>query len=87
MAIPKPVKKKKTSRPSRDEFELEEIAESLKEANEGQYEVALTLWAKDPIQGKITKMDGQTQLIHVEKNFNTTKVPFKDILKVSTASI
>lgn len=86
MLLPKPSKKKKVSRPSRDEFELEEIAESLKEAKEGNYDVVLTLWSKDPIQGRITKMDGQTQLIHIERNFDTTKVPFKDILKVSSLS-
>lgn len=86
MLLPKPTKKKKASRPSRDEFELEEISEALKEAKEGKFEVVLTLWEKDPVQGKIIKMDGQTQLIHVDKNFVNTKVPFKDILKVSSLS-
>lgn len=86
MLLPKPTKKKKSSRPSRDEFELEEIAEALKEAKEGKFEVVLTLWEKEPVQGKVIKMDGQTQLIHVEKNVVTTKVLFKDILKVSSLS-
>lgn len=82
--IPKPPKKTKVKRPTRDEFELEEIAQALTEAKEENTEVILTLWEKDSVQGVITKLDGQTKLIHIEKNYETTKVKFADILKVSS---
>lgn len=82
----KMAKKSKPQRPTRDEFELEELGNSLVEAYEEKNEVILTIWQKDPVQGKIIKMDGQTKLIHVESRFEKVKIPFMDILKVSSAA-
>ncbi|MGM7634143.1 YolD-like family protein [Bacillus sp. Hm123] len=80
--------KSKPQRPTRDEFELEEIANQLNEAFAEKTEVVLSVWKReDPVQGKITKMDGRTKLIHVEGKFGEiTKVPFMDILKVSSVN-
>ncbi|MEK4030773.1 YolD-like family protein [Pseudobacillus sp. FSL P4-0506] len=80
-------KQSKPQRPSRDEFELEEIAYQLTEAMEEKTEVALSVWKEEePVQGKIIKMDGQTKLIHVEEKYGSVKkVPFLNILAVSTA--
>lgn len=78
-------KKSKPQRPTRDEFELEELGNQLVEAHQEKSEVILTLWQKDPIQGRIIKLDGQTKLIHVECGFETIKVKFIDILKVESA--
>jgi len=75
--------KKKAKRPTRDEFELEEIGNSLVEAYDEESEVILSVWGEDKVQGKIVKMDSRTRLIHIEKDEEITKVPFMDIMKVS----
>ncbi|MBS4190807.1 YolD-like family protein [Bacillus sp. FJAT-49705] len=75
----------KKKRPTRDEFELEEIGNALVEANGENSEVILNVWEKEPVQGKIVKMDSRTRLIHIEKNIEITKVPFMDIMKVEIA--
>ncbi|MEH7391503.1 YolD-like family protein [Bacillus sp. JJ1474] len=75
--------KVKKKRPTRDEFELEEIGNSLVEAHDEKSEVILDIWEKESIQGQIIKMDSRTRLIHIEKDSNITKVPFMDIMKVS----
>ncbi len=77
-------KKVKPQRPTRDEYELEELGNSLVEAYEEKNEVCLAVWQKDPIRGKIVKLDGQTQLVHIESEFKTIKVKFIDILKVES---
>lgn len=83
MTLAKPKKVKKPARPSRDEFELEEIASSLTEAYEEKNEILLTVWKReDQVRGKVVKMDGNTKLIHIENFTETIKVPFMDILFV-----
>ncbi|MGN7938481.1 YolD-like family protein [Metabacillus sp. 22489] len=83
MMLAKPKKVKKPARPTRDEFELEEIANTLTEALEDKSELRLTVWKReDPVRGKIVKMDGNTKLIHIENFTETIKVPFMDILFV-----
>ncbi|KZN99340.1 YolD-like family protein [Pseudobacillus badius] len=82
-------KQAKLQRPARDEFELEEIAYQLTEAFNEKTEVVLSVWKEDePIQGKVTKMDGQTKLIHVEEKYGVVrKIPFIDILAVISVSV
>ncbi|WP_313803220.1 YolD-like family protein [Cytobacillus sp.] len=75
--------KVKRKRPTRDEFELEEIGNTLVEAYDEKTEVILNVWEKEDVQGHIVKMDSRTRLIHIEKDSNITKVPFMDIMKVS----
>lgn len=79
-------KKSKPQKPTRDEFELEELGNMLIEAYQEKNLVNLTIWKKGQfqVQGKIIKMDGQTKLIHVESGLETIKIPFMDILEVST---
>ncbi|MED3574482.1 YolD-like family protein [Cytobacillus praedii] len=75
--------KVKKKRPTRDEFELEEIGNTLVEAYDEKLEVLLDVWEKENVQGNIIKMDSRTRLIHIEKNSEITKIPFMDIMKVS----
>ncbi|MBU8773170.1 YolD-like family protein [Cytobacillus oceanisediminis] len=75
--------KVKRKRPTRDEFELEEIGNTLVEAYDEKSEVNLIVWEREPVQGNIVKMDSRTRLVHIEKNTVITKVPFMDIMKVS----
>ncbi|MCM3454786.1 YolD-like family protein [Heyndrickxia oleronia] len=79
-------KKSKPQKPTRDEFELEELGNMLIDAYQEKNLVNLTIWKKGQfqVQGKIIKMDGQTKLIHVESGLETIKIPFMDILEVST---
>ncbi|MEK5108238.1 YolD-like family protein [Cytobacillus sp. FSL K6-0129] len=78
-------KKSKPQRPSRDEFELEELGNAVVEAHREKKEVLILLWQKDPIQGKIVKLDGQSQLIHIESSYETIRVKFIDILSIQSA--
>lgn len=78
-------KKKEPKHPSRDEFELEELANVLTEAMEEKACKNFSIYKKDEtLEGIITKMDANTKLIHIQdKYFTVHKVHFLDILKVS----
>ncbi|SDJ95560.1 YolD-like family protein [Paenibacillus naphthalenovorans] len=79
------LKKSAATRPTRDEFELEEIGNALTEAHREKKEVVLTVWGMDePVRGRIVKMDADTRRIHVERYGETTKVPFLDIMRVGS---
>ncbi|MEK4197935.1 YolD-like family protein [Cytobacillus sp. FSL K6-0265] len=78
-------KKSKPQRPSRDEFELEELGNAVVEAHREKTEVLILLWQSEPIQGKIVNLDGQTQLIHIESGYETIKVKIIDILSIQSA--
>lgn len=71
-------------RPTRDEFELEELGNQLIEAKEDGDERALTVWGEtEKVRGQITTLDSRTRLVHVEKDGVTRKIPFLDIMRVS----
>ncbi|WP_429845442.1 hypothetical protein [Brevibacillus sp. FIR094] len=71
-------------RPTRDEFELEELGAQLIEANDDGDERALTVWGiPEKVRGRITVLDSRTRLVHVEESGATRKIPFLDIMKVS----
>lgn len=71
-------------RPTRDEFELEELGNQLVEAKEDGDERALTVWGvPEKVRGQITVLDSHTRLVHVDNNGATRKIPFMDIMKVS----
>ncbi|RKN86728.1 YolD-like family protein [Paenibacillus ginsengarvi] len=77
--------KHKQKRPTRDEFELEALGEQLTEAKNEDREISLTVWGEtDPVIGRIIVMDARTRLVHVEWYGTVTKVPFLDIMKVSS---
>lgn len=80
-------KAKVAKRPTRDEFELEELGNQLVEAFHERSEVLLTVWGKEEqVQGIIVKMDSRTRLVHVEhvEEEITAKVPFMDIMQVQS---
>ncbi|GIO06190.1 hypothetical protein J31TS6_22180 [Brevibacillus reuszeri] len=71
-------------RPTRDEFELEELGSQLVEAKDDGDERALTVWGVDEkVRGRITVLDSRTRLVYVDENGVTRKIPFLDIMKVS----
>jgi hypothetical protein len=71
-------------RPTRDEFELEELGNQLVEAKEEDTEVLLQVWGEnEPVVGRITNLDSRTKLVHVERHGSVRKVPFLDIWKVA----
>lgn len=82
-AVPKPGKKSKDSRPSRDDFELQELAEQLAEAKENAAPLNFTLWRKmEKVQGVVVDMDPRTQRVHIQTRYSgVLKVLFIDILK------
>lgn len=85
-AVPKPsASKQKETRPKRDEFELEELAEKLDYAKEERKQLILSVWKKDdPISGVIEKLDSRTKLVHVKERYGSLiKIPFIDILRAA----
>ncbi|PGZ55644.1 hypothetical protein COE56_03245 [Bacillus anthracis] len=94
-SIPKPIKKKSTSkketRPYMDEFEQQEAAELIQYAKQDDTELVFTVYRKykepDIIQGKILKLEPQLGRIIVSVGFDEVhKIQFMDILKVRTPS-
>ncbi|MED1792860.1 YolD-like family protein [Brevibacillus nitrificans] len=71
-------------RPTRDEFELEELGNQLVEAKEDGDDRTLTVWGEaEKVRGRITVLDSRTRLVHVVNGETTRKVPFLDIMKVN----
>lgn len=85
MMLAKPKKVKKASRPSRDEFEMEELGNAIEEAYREKIEVIMTIWKREPLKGNITKLDGQTKTVHIQSGYDTHRVKFNNILKVESA--
>lgn len=78
--------KTKAKRPTRDEFELEELGERLTEAKEEATKVSLKVWGEDElVVGVIVNMDARTRMVHVGNRSEITKVPFLDIMHVGNA--
>ncbi|MFE1631022.1 YolD-like family protein [Brevibacillus reuszeri] len=71
-------------RPTRDEFELEELGNQLVEAKDDGDERTLTIWGMtEKVRGRITELDSRTRLVHIVKAEHSQKIPFMDIMKVS----
>lgn len=78
--------KAKVKRPTRDEFELEELGNRLVEAKNEDSLILLTVWGWEAqVYGRITVMDPRTRLVHVQDGEQLTKVPFMDIMQVNNA--
>ncbi|MEK4513407.1 YolD-like family protein [Paenibacillus sp. FSL K6-2524] len=76
-------KAKVAKRPTRDEFELEELGNQLVEAKDEESEIMVTVWAKeDQVRGQIVNMDARARLVHFSSKNEIIKVPFLDIMKV-----
>lgn len=74
-------------RPTRDEYALEELGERLVEAQQEEATVQLEVWYQRYVVGRIVKMDSRTKMIHVlQKNGESERVPFMDIMRVDNAS-
>ena len=84
--IPKPKKATKAKRPTRDEFELEELGERLVEVKEEKTIVRLEVFGGEEVTGRIVDMDSRTKLVHVSNYGDIVKVPFLDIMKVRNAN-
>lgn len=84
---PKPGKRYSAKRPTRDEFELEELGNQLVEAKEEGSEVLLTVWGwEEKVCGMITDMDARNRMVHLSRYGEVTKVPFMDIMRVESAA-
>lgn len=71
-------------RPTRDEFELEDLGNQLVEAKEDGDKRVLSVWGmSEKVSGRITHLDSRTRLVHVDQDGITRKIPFLDIMKVS----
>lgn len=76
-------KAKVSKRPTRDEFVLEEIGNQLSEAKQENSEIVLTVWGwEEQVRGMIHMMDSRTGRVHIQRDGETVKVPFMDIMKV-----
>ncbi|WP_028611089.1 YolD-like family protein [Paenibacillus harenae] len=73
-------------RPTRDEFQLEELGERLAEAQQEETELLFTVWnwETNP-RGKIVHMDSRTKTVHIMYMDELTKIPFLDIMKVESS--
>ncbi|MBU7319545.1 YolD-like family protein [Paenibacillus oleatilyticus] len=85
IGLPTLSKKYAAQRPARDEFELEELGNRLFEVHEEGAEIYLTVWGMDEqVRGRITNMDPRTRLVHIERDGDTLKVPYLDIMNVES---
>ncbi|MEK8131992.1 YolD-like family protein [Paenibacillus filicis] len=76
-------KAKVAKRPTRDEFELEELGNQLVEAKNEDSEIVLTVWGwEEQVRGRIVHMDSRTKLVHLQCQDEVTKVPFMDIMRM-----
>ncbi|AJS58877.1 YolD-like family protein [Paenibacillus sp. IHBB 10380] len=76
-------KAKVAKRPTRDEFELEELGNQLVDAKNEDSEILLTVWGRsEQVRGVIVNMDSRTRLVHVQDAEVLNKVPFMDIMRV-----
>lgn len=84
-AVPKPssTKRSTASRPKRDDFELEELAEKISEAKEGSKRLRFVVWRREElIEGIVAKLDATTQSVHIrDRDGDMMKVLFIDILR------
>lgn len=76
-------KAKVAKRPTRDEFELEELGNQLVDAKNEDSEILLKVWGREEqVRGVIVNMDSRTRMVHVQQGEVLNKVPFMDIMKM-----
>jgi hypothetical protein len=78
--------KTKLKRPTRDEFELEELGNKIVEAKEEGNEMLFTVWGmSEQVRGRITELDARTRLVHIEQQLGVVeKIPFLDIMRLDS---
>jgi hypothetical protein len=70
-------------RPTRDEFELEELGNSIVEAKDSESLVILTVWAEGTtLPGVITELDARKRRIRLTTTDGDKWIPFLDIMKL-----
>ncbi|WP_020618804.1 YolD-like family protein [Paenibacillus daejeonensis] len=81
----KPKKGYKAKRPTRDEYQLEELGDRLVEAKEEESELLLEVWGEEQeVRGRIVALDSRTRKVHVaESHGELRKIPFLDIMNVN----
>ena len=80
--FPKPKKgSSKPNRPTRDEFELEELGEHLVKVKEENTIVRLEVFNSEEVVGRIVDMESRTKIVHVSNYWDIVKFPFLDIMK------
>ncbi|GLI07634.1 hypothetical protein YDYSG_36640 [Paenibacillus tyrfis] len=77
-------KSKVPKRPTRDEFELEEMGDQLVEAKDEDAEVLLTVWGWRSRCMARSRRWILGQIGHVNRHGEEKKVPFIDIMKVES---
>jgi hypothetical protein len=78
--------KAKQKRPTRDEFELEELGNQIVEAKDNEERVMLTVWGEDQsVIGTIVELDSRKKRIRVDTNEGTQWIPFLDVMKVQSS--
>jgi hypothetical protein len=79
------VAKAKQKRPTRDEFELEELGNQIVEAKDNKEQVMLTVWGKvDSVVGTIVELDPRKRQIRVDTEDGIQWIPFLDVMKVES---
>ena len=69
-------------KPRLSEYEMEELAYQLQEAMENGTPLALYVWSRGAVVGKIVKMVPETKMVHVRTPpGDVVRVPFFDIVK------
>jgi predicted RNA-binding protein len=81
------VAKATTKRPTRDEFELEELGNRIVEAKDNEENVTLNVWGSgNTLPGKIVELDARKRQIRLETSEGSKWIPFLDIMKVEGAN-
>lgn len=76
-----------TKRPTRDEFELEELGNTIVEAKDNEERVILTVWGQgDTLPGVIAELDPRKKQIRLDTIEGSKWIPFMDIMKVESSN-
>jgi hypothetical protein len=81
------VAKATTKRPTRDEFELEELGNTIVEAKDNEENVILHVWGNGTtLPGKIVELDARKRQIRLDTSEGSKWIPFLDIMKVESSN-
>jgi hypothetical protein len=72
-----------SKRPTRDEFELEELGNTIVEAKDSESRVILTVWGEgDTLPGIIVELDSRKRRVRLDTAEGDKWIPFLDIMKL-----
>jgi hypothetical protein len=76
-----------TKRPTRDEYELEELGNQIIEAKDESSRVILTVWGEgNTSPGTITELDSRKRQVRIDTIEGCKWIPFLDIMKIESSS-